>query len=299
VLELREVTKRFGRSPQAALKGFSLRLAPGEILGLVGVNGAGKTTAIRIATGAALPTSGTVVVDAHDLSLEKPKASALIGWVPESPVHPPGARLRTLVDYYSDMAKVRPQERKPELLANWGLHDYETSRFRTLSMGLKKRFALAVSEIQSPRYYLLDEIFNGLDPAGAATARAWVIERRSDGCGILVSSHQLHAVQELSDRVAIIHRGRLLEVVETKSIPSSGAQTLRITLDRIDDPVLAILGRFGTVRPERNSVIITADKIDALALGQAVVQAGYALKGIDWTERNLEAYFIERIGKAE
>lgn len=298
MLEFGDVTKRYGRWSRPALAEFALKVEPGQVVGLVGVNGAGKTTAIRIASGVILPTSGSVTVDGHDLGADKVRASKLIGWVPENPVHPLGIRLRTLMDYYAQMARVEPESETAKLLGKWGLQGYEKSRFRTLSMGLKKRFALAVSEIQYPRYFLLDEIFNGLDPVGAAMAKSWVADRRGAGCGLLISSHQLHAVQELSDRVAIVHKGRLLDLIDTKLIPMSGNQTLRIVLDRVDDTALSVLRRFGSVRTEGRFVIVTADRIDAIALGQAVENAGYAVKALEWTETDLEEYFLERIGRS-
>ncbi|MCI4322156.1 MAG: ATP-binding cassette domain-containing protein, partial [Thermoplasmata archaeon] len=103
-VEFESVSKRFWPNRTRALRDLSFSLEPGEVLGLVGRNGAGKTTAIRIGVGVALPDSGTVRVDGHPLDRDKVAASRLLGWVPEESVHDPSARVEPLLRYYAKLA---------------------------------------------------------------------------------------------------------------------------------------------------------------------------------------------------
>jgi ABC-2 type transport system ATP-binding protein len=292
LLEITDLSKEYGSGHKPSLIDLSISVAPGEILGLVGLNGAGKTTTIRIAVGVTLASSGDVRVDGSSISGDKPSASRLIGWVPETPVHEPGGTLNRLIAYYAGMAGSACRAEARESLVDWGLGSLAKRRFRTLSLGERKRFAVAVAALGDPRYFLLDEVFNGLDPAGVAQVREWMLHQRETGHGLLVSSHQLRELQALADRFAVIHKGRLVAQIQADQLPASAQRRLQIVFHPIDDAGLAILQTFGEVEKSGNGVTLVGDALDAGKINRTLVQAGYDVRRLEATSPDLEAYFL-------
>ncbi|MGI0156666.1 MAG: ABC transporter ATP-binding protein, partial [Thermoplasmata archaeon] len=216
MLRIEDLSKTFPGRVTPAVDGLNLELRDGEVLGLVGLNGAGKTTTIRAAAGVSLPSKGRILVDGHDVVRDKVRASERIGWVPELFPFEPNAKAARLLTFYAGFHGVTGEaarHRAYELLERVGLKGVEDVRVRTYSQGMKKRFGLAAAMLAEPQHLLLDELLNGLDPEGMAFVRSWILDLRRQGKGVLLSSHQLAELQALADRVAFIHRGRLLKTV--------------------------------------------------------------------------------------
>ena len=289
------LTKQFPGRPLPAIDGVDLELRDGEILGLVGLNGAGKTTTIRLAAGVSLPTRGTVQVDGRDIVREKRRASETIGWVPELFPFEPSARALALMVYYAGFHGISRASAQPtcqELLARFGLGGMERERLQTFSQGMKNRFALASALISDPHNLLLDEILNGLDPEGIAYVRGWVARLRKEGRAVLLSSHLLSELQALADRVAFVHQGRILRTIEVSQLASVADVTLRISLDRVDDPVLQYLGGLGKLRVENTTVILAGPSVDAGVINVELVRRGYVVRELRTDSTSLEAYFL-------
>ena len=297
MLEVLNLTKRYGRRQRAAVRNLSLTLEQGEILGLVGLNGAGKTTTIRVIAGVALASAGDVRVEGKSITGEKAAASRHLGWVPEAPIHDSGARIGQLIRYYSRISESDDTyaQNIPSLLATWGIQIYENRPFRTLSLGERKRFALAVACLRDPDFYLLDEVFNGIDPSGVAQVRDWMIERRTVRKGILVSSHHLREVQAVAVRVAIIHEGRLLRCVSVAEIPSPRLRRLRIAFAPVDEGAVHVLGAFGDVEQTRDGVVLMGDSLDGSRVNRALLDAGYEVSRLEATDPDLETYFLQLV----
>ncbi len=264
---------------------------------MVGLNGAGKTTTLRITCGVTLPDAGEVDIDGFSLRLEKAAASRLIGWVPEQPTHDPSSTLKSLLRYYSDIADEVPYAVGVGLLETWGLSDHESKRFRELSLGLKRRFAIVVASLTNPHYFLLDEPFNGLDPIAMARFRKWIIRAREDGSGILLSSHNLREVQSLCDRVIVIHRGRIASSVSAADVARSAHQELTIVLDRLDSAAKDLLEQFGEVLFSGNTATVRGKGIDPGQVNSALVQAGYVVRQLTTDDSDLEQYFLGLVGE--
>jgi ABC-2 type transport system ATP-binding protein len=295
VLEFAGLTKQYDRGQTPAIAEVTFSLSPGEVVGLVGLNGAGKSTTLRVAAGVILPTSGHVAVDGHDIVGAKSQASELLGWVPEAPVHDATSRIGPLLSYYAELCPRVPPARPIELLETWGLGAFATRKYRTLSLGQRMRFAIACAELQDPRYYLLDEVFNGIDAEGIHAIRRWIASRREAGSAVLLSSHQLGEVQQLADRVVFLHQGKVVSIRNREQIASVGSAALLLTLDRVDAGVLELLKTFGSVSVRGNQLRVAGSRLDPAAINAALVQGGRRVLRLEPEEPELESYFLELV----
>src|SRR5690242_5455981 len=198
------ISKRYGKT--LALADVSFAVEPGEVVGLVGPNGAGKTTAMQIAAGFLLASSGTGSLlgrTFHDAA-----ARRQLGFVPDAPVFFGGNALDAL-RFAARLSDVNPAREVIErALRRVGLAEW-TRDVRRFSRGMQQRLALAMALIHQPKVLILDEPSSALDPQGVLDIRSLLKELRAEGTAILLSSHQLNEVAQLSDRIAFLHEGRL------------------------------------------------------------------------------------------
>lgn len=220
MIELRQVTKRFGS--RLAVDNLDLAVPAGEIFGLLGHNGAGKSTAIGMMLGQVWPSAGEVRVGNHDVFAQRSLALQRVGAIFETPVfhdYLSGWRnLEILTSYTAPTTASRIRE-----VVDWvGLTGREHSKVRTYSHGMRARLALAQALLPSPALLILDEPGDGLDPEGIHEMRGTILRlRRELGLTILLSSHQLSEVEQLCTRIAVLRQGRkvfdgpLAEVMQT------------------------------------------------------------------------------------
>ncbi len=288
-----------------AISSVSFNVGNGEIVGFVGLNGAGKTTTIRIAVGVTLPTSGTAFIDGHDITVEKPEASRSLGWVPEIPNFEPNAKAWGLIRYFAgfyDINAADARNRSKELLASVGLSGFENRKFRTYSQGMKKRFALAVSMISDPQNFLFDEVLNGLDPEGIHYFRELIIDQKRKNKAVLLSSHILTEIENVSDRIVFIHRGRIIKIVNRGDLVSSAGEKgiLRISLQTVTDDAVNYLKTLGgTVQAEGNSIILSDFTGDSSQVNSELVKRGFPVREIRYERTGLEQYFFDLIRRTD
>jgi ABC-2 type transport system ATP-binding protein len=210
VLEARGLRKRYGAVE--AVAGLDLQVAPGSIVGLVGNNGAGKTTTIKMLCGLVEPTSGTATVDG--LATLEPQARQRIGFVPEdSPLYEDLTPLQYLAFFGSlyGLPRREAQARAPVLLERLRLDEpFWRKPIGQLSKGSARKVAIARALLHDPAVLVLDEPGSGLDPATRRELDAALAGLRSAGKAILLSAHNLRQVEELCDRIVLLHRGRVV-----------------------------------------------------------------------------------------
>lgn len=209
LLELESISRRLGG--RAVLHDVSFSLGRGDVLGLLGANGAGKSTTLAIIAGVLAPDSGQVRLDGHDINENSRAVRNAIGWVPESvPLWPEltvaealeaCARLRGLSRTAGDTARERE-------LARLDLEDIARRLCGQLSLGQKRRVGLAQALLHDPALLVLDEPGNGLDPLQTAQLRE-LIGQLAAGRGVVLSSHVLAEVEAMCNRVVILHAGRV------------------------------------------------------------------------------------------
>lgn len=207
MIELAHLSKKFG--PRWAVEDLSLAVPAGEIYGLLGHNGAGKSTAIGMMLGQVWPTAGQVRVCGYDVTSNRRKALHKVGAIFESPAfydYLSGWRnLEILSAYTAPVSAARLRE----VIAWVGLNGREKSKVRTYSHGMRARLALAQALLPQPELLILDEPSDGLDPEGIHEMRQTILRlRRELGLTILLSSHLLNEVEQLCTRIAVLNQGR-------------------------------------------------------------------------------------------
>ncbi len=207
MIELRQVKKVFGN--RLAVDGLDLTVRAGEIFGLLGHNGAGKSTTIGMILGQVWPTAGKITVGGFDAISDRANALRKVGAIFESPVfydYLSGWRNLEILSHYT--APTSP-ERIREIIDWVGLTGREHSKVRTYSHGMRARLALAQALLPNPELLILDEPGDGLDPEGIREMRQTILRlHREMGLTILLSSHLLTEVEQLCTRIAIMNQGR-------------------------------------------------------------------------------------------
>ncbi|HEX7338432.1 MAG TPA: ABC transporter ATP-binding protein [Rhodanobacteraceae bacterium] len=210
LLELEHVSRR--RTGRMAVRDVSLRVERGEVVGLLGINGAGKSTTLAMLAGASRPSQGRVLLEGKDLA-EYPEATrALVGWLPERA--PVWGEL-TVAEHLAAHARLHGLARAParaagdRLIERLHLGDLRRRLAGTLSQGQRQRLGLACALLHDPALLVLDEPGNGLDPLQTTQLRELIRERAAGGCAVILSTHLLNEVTAVCDRVVILHEGQL------------------------------------------------------------------------------------------
>ncbi len=203
------VAKDFGtgRTARRALDGFSLALQPGTVTGLAGLNGAGKTTALKILLGLAFADTGHVD---RDTSLDRAGA---VAFVPEDSAHPHLLTCREIVTSHAALIARGSQAAlaaAEAALVLCGLPDAQHLPARALSKGMARRLSLAAALVTDPLLLVLDEPQSGLDPLGRRDLGKILAERRGRGAAVLIASHDLSEIERWCDRIAVVHAGRIV-----------------------------------------------------------------------------------------
>jgi ABC-2 type transport system ATP-binding protein len=207
MIQLVQVQKRFGA--RLAVDALDLHVPRGAVFGLLGHNGAGKSTSIGMLLGQVWPTAGHVEVCGHDVLRDRAKALAKVGAIFEAPVFYDYLSGRTNLEILSSYTAPTPPARIREVVAWVGLTGREDSKVRTYSHGMRARLALAQALLPGPDLLILDEPTNGLDPEGIHEMRETIRRLHAElGLTILLSSHLLSEVEQLCSRIAVMNQGR-------------------------------------------------------------------------------------------
>jgi ABC-2 type transport system ATP-binding protein len=207
MISLRNVHKTFGAQP--AVDHLDLKVERGEIFGLLGHNGAGKSTAIGMMLGQVWPTDGEIRICGFDVTAQRQHALKKVGAIFESPVfydYLSGWRNLEILSHYTAPT---PASRIREVIDWVGLTGREQSRVKTYSHGMRARLALAQALLPQPELMILDEPSDGLDPEGIHEMRQTILRLHKDfGLTILLSSHLLNEVEQLCTRIAVLNHGK-------------------------------------------------------------------------------------------
>ena len=217
IVEARNLAKTYrdfwGRSKKVALKPLDLEIRRGEIFGLLGPNGSGKTTTMKLLLGLIFPTSGEAFVfgkEATDVSKNE-----RIGYLPEESYLYKFLDAEETLDFYGRLFDMPPDERKRRaaaLIKRVGLERDRKRQLREYSKGMTRRIGVAQALINDPELVILDEPTSGLDPIGTREMKDLIIELREKGKTVIMSSHLLADVEDVCDRIAVLHQGELKEL---------------------------------------------------------------------------------------
>lgn len=290
MIEITNLTKLFGA--RKAVDELSLSVAPGEIFGLLGHNGAGKSTTIGMMLGQVWPTSGTVKIGGHDVMSHRRAALLKVGAIFESPAfydYLSGWRNLQILSTYTAPT---PAKRIHEVLDWVGLSGREHSKVRTYSHGMRARLALAQALLPNPELLILDEPSDGLDPEGIHEMRHTILRlRREFGLTILLSSHLLNEVEQLCTRIAVLQEGK--KVFEG-SVAQVKAGRNHIAL-KTPDFVTAtrLLAEQGLISGSIDGQFIQiAQGYSTADVTRVLVSAGIPVEGIWQQEQTLENFYL-------
>ena len=209
MIQLKHLNKKFGQ--RLAVNDLTLHVPAGEIYGLLGHNGAGKSTAIGMMLGQVWPTSGEVKICGHDVTAHRRLALMKVGAIFESPAFYDYLSGRRNLEILSSYTTPTSPQRIQEVIEWVGLAGREQSKVRTYSHGMRARLALAQALLPQPELLILDEPSDGLDPEGIHEMRLTIQRlQRELGLTILLSSHFLNEVEQLCTRIAVLNRGRMV-----------------------------------------------------------------------------------------
>ena len=259
IVETRNLSKVYrdfwGRQKVRALKALDLEIRRGEIFGLLGPNGSGKTTTIKLLLGLLFPTSGQALVfgrDATDVSKNE-----RLGYLPEESYLYRFLNAEETLDFYGrlfDMPAAVRKRRTAELIDLVGLNWAKRRQLKEYSKGMARRIGLAQALINDPELIMLDEPTSGLDPIGTREMKDLILKLKSEGKTVLMSSHLLADVQDVCDRIAILHQGELKELgrvdtllkvrdetqIRAKGLSLAGQAEVRAVIERHNGSVLAM-----------------------------------------------------------
>lgn len=305
ILSVEHLKKRIGK--RWIVQDVSFEVKAGEIFGFLGPNGAGKTTTIRMLVDLIRPTEGHVAICGFDVQKDPERALSLVGSIVENP------EVYTYLTGWENLeqfARMMPgidAARIQEVADLVGLDQRIHDKVRTYSLGMRQRLGIAQALLGRPKLLILDEPTNGLDPKGIKEMRNFIRLLAKEGLAVFVSSHLLSEIQVLCDRVAIISRGRVLEVGAVHELldsrtgyvvwelePSSAGEAmlsdLGISIVRNVDEVLddAILAGFG------GEAIVTQMQVDQIAdIVPRLVSSGLQVRSVQKVIPTLEQLFLE------
>jgi ABC-2 type transport system ATP-binding protein len=286
------LSKNYG--PVHALTDFSAEVEPGRITAFLGANGSGKTTSMRLLLGLSEPTSGAATIDGRSYrTLEHPLQT--VGAVLDQGFHP-NRSARNHLRVVAGQARV-PETRVDEVLHLVGLEDAARRRVGGFSLGMRQRLALAAAVIGNPSNLVLDEPFNGLDPMGIQTMRAFLRQFADAGGTVFLSSHLLSEVAHSADEAIIIDRGRLVAAGRVADLMGGAGSVVVTTTDA--DVLAAALGHQGAAvtRPGPEELVVSG--LTAEAIGRTSLDVGAVILGMRAESDNLEAVFQNLIRPQE
>lgn len=299
VIETHQLTKRYGSF--VAVDQLTFSLGAGQVFGLLGPNGAGKTTTILMLLGLTEPTSGRVRVLGLDPTRNPLQVKAQVGYLPDQIGFYDELTARENVSYVArlnGLSRSEAHQRINQALTRMGLASVADKRVRTFSRGMRQRLGLAELLIKQPRIIIMDEPTLGLDPEAAQAFLQLIRELKHDGITVMLSSHMLHQVQAVCDRVGLFHQGKLVlegSVSELARQVLGGAYRILVKAEQPSAEVAQALhdlpGVLRIQQPLPTEYVVEAAHDLRADAAQAVLDAGGRLTGLDIAEPNLDEIY--------
>lgn len=298
ILEVTNLSKKIGNT--TIIHDLSFQLKKGEIKGLLGPNGSGKTTILKMIVGLLKPTSGSVKINHIDLHNNFSKAIANIGAIIENPeLYEYLSGYDNLLQFYR-LSPYCSKNRVEEVIQLLEMEDYIDDKVRTYSLGMLQRLGLAQALLHHPSLLLLDEPTNGLDPSGIQDLRKHLKKLAKEGVSVIISSHLLAEIEMICDSVIILNDGQLISDEKLEDIQSSGEKG-SIYLFRFLEK--ADLQSLLSGHPLSNRVIslsakslsINLTEIEVAELNHLLISNQVKVVGIEKERTSLEDAFLAKV----
>lgn len=292
IVQLQNLSKTIGG--KQLIQQLNIDLYPGQITGFLGPNGAGKTTTIRMMTGLMHPTEGKVIIDGLSLQEHYEEAISKVGVIVENPeMYKFMSGYKNLL-HFARMHKNVTKERIMEVVKQVGLENRIHEKVATYSLGMRQRLGLAQALLHRPKFLILDEPTNGLDPAGIREFRMYLRKiATEDNVSVFVSSHLLSEIELMCDRVAVIQNGKLIDIREIHNESTSFYYVEAQPQEQVSAHLAQHDYKFEAVN---QGYVIELKKEDVPALTLGLVQAGMQLFAVQPHQKTLEDQFLEMTG---
>jgi ABC-2 type transport system ATP-binding protein len=302
VVRTEQLTKRYA-SGLLAVEGVDLEVREGDLFGFLGPNGAGKTTTIRMLLSLISPTSGSIEVLGHQVTLASPHALEGVGTMVEGPAFYPylsGERNLMIFDGAGRGGpKKTRRQRVREVIDRVGLGDVGDRPVKAYSLGMRQRLGLASALLRAPRLLILDEPTNGLDAQGIHELRTMFVELVREGTTIMLSSHLLAEVELICTRAAMMSAGRVVAQDDVQALLSPTGWVRVVTPDREHAERALQDGPFSYEIVDALTIRIQIGDRPPELLNKAFVQDGVRVRELVVERPTLEDVFLERTGHGD
>ena len=220
MIEIKNVSKTYNDNIKA-IDNLNLKINDGEIVGFIGLNGAGKTTAIKMMTGILVPDTGTITINGYDIVKDSLKAKQIIGYIADNPDMFLKLTGIEFMNFIADIYKVPVTIRKKRIKLfgeRFGLSDVLDKPMQGYSHGTRQKMMVVAALVHDPAVWILDEPLIGLDPTSAFELKKMMREHADKGNAVFFSTHVLEVAEKLCDRIAIIDKGKIVFVGTLKEL---------------------------------------------------------------------------------
>ena len=294
-LKTNNLTKTYGET--TVVNKVNVTVRKGDIYGLIGKNGAGKSTFMKMVGGLVEPTSGEITL--FDDKSGK-RVAGRMGCMIESPALYPDMTARENLLYYNKLLGISDNSNIDEILDLVGLKDVGKKKTRSFSLGMKQRLGIGIALMGYPDFLLLDEPVNGLDPAGIVEVRNLILKlNRERNITIVISSHILEELSKIATRYGIIDKGNLVEEFTNEELQERCRKCIVVKSLDIKKTAYVLENQFGCseYKITDETTINVYEKVDEVSkLNKMLVQADIDVLGIYVQGQNLESYFMDRMG---
>lgn len=298
VLRTRDISKKYGEA--YALENVSIEIKRGQIYGLIGLNGAGKTTFMRAVAGLVSLTGGEVELFEQTSERALQRGRRRIGQSIETPAIYPNMTAEQNLEIQRIIGGVPDKDAVKKTLEVVGLADTGKKKAKNFSLGMKQRLALAIALITNPEFLILDEPANGLDPKGIIEIRELMRRLTQErGLTLLVSSHLLDELAQVATHYGIIDRGRLIKQLSAEELALETRQHIRIITKDSAKAFALLKENFGVTECQvvSESELWVREQTNRTGeMNTMLVQNGIVVESISVTEQRLEEYFIKLTG---
>jgi len=293
MIELVKARKDFGS--RTAVEDLDLQVPGGEVFGLLGHNGAGKSTTIGMMLGQVWPTAGDVRIGGFDVTTHRAEALRHVGAIFEMPAFYDYLTAWQNLEIFSHYSAVTPSARIREVIEWVGLTGRESTKVKTFSHGMRARLALAQALLPQPKLLILDEPGDGLDPEGIHDLRQTILRlHRELGLTILLSSHLLNEVEQVCTRIAVLNRGR--KVFEgSVSEATQNRNRVRLVVNDFAAAVAELRAAKLIVGTHPDQFIFPAENVQTNQIVQLLVERGIQVFEIAQATQTLEDFYLSLV----
>ncbi|MGN8646755.1 ABC transporter ATP-binding protein [Gracilibacillus sp. HCP3S3_G5_1] len=298
VLRTNHLSKKYRND--FALEDINISIKKGDIYGFIGQNGAGKSTMLRIVTGLAFPSNGSVELFGKENPSLLTEAQKRMGAIIESPALFPNMTAYENLEVHRLQKGIPGKDCIHHSLELVGLKDTGKKKTKNFSLGMKQRLGLAVSLLSDPEFLILDEPTNGLDPTGIVELRKLIMKLNQEkGLTILISSHILSELHQLASSYGIIHKGKLLEEISAKDLGEKCKQHLQIKVDQPTKGATVLESTLSTdnfeIMPD-GTIKLYSYLDDVQKVSMALAANNLVIEHLSQNGDSLESYFSRLVG---